>query len=403
MTDSAQRRRVVFIIGGHWIAGPVTFLRAACGNLTAYGWNPLLLLTGPAQTNSFNDWPCAVLQLPRCHSYAQLAHQAAHAIQQNRTDIVVATDDNTSAVAMQHLYKDFDCSVRLLEMLHADLPSEYDRVARLTPILTAVCGINDSVVSELRGRIPALRHRIFRWFNPVPCAPDPPSSRLSRPVKLVYVGRVFQREKRALDLVEIGNRLVARALDFQLTIVGDGEVMSNLRERLDRNPEVKRRTVLTGWLPTEAIPDLLAGQDLFLLPGDRESMGFSLLEAMGQGVVPIITPLPGPSEVVDQETGFTVPVGDFEGFADAVATAIADPERLHQMRIAAYERVRRKFDVPVAVKAFANILDQTMALSLPEGRDKFRAPRPLGRMDRLGIPQSVQHAKRRLFGQFITP
>ncbi len=318
------------------------------------------------------------------------------------TDVVVATDDNTTAVAMQELYRQSNCAVRLLEMLHADLPSEFSRVERLAPVTTAACAINEAVVRDLRHQIPALNNRVFRWYNPVPCAAHPPQPRLSSPVNLIYVGRVFQREKRALDLVEIGNRLIARGLDFRLTIAGDGEVMNELKRRLVDNPEVDRRTILTGWLLPDSITELLCGQDLFLLPGDRESMGFSLLEAMGQGVVPIVTPLPGPSEVVDKETGYTVPVGDYDAFAAAIADAIANPERLQSMRLAGYERVRRRFYIPVAIEAFAGILNETLTLPLPIGRHRFLAPRPLGRMDKLHIPQCLQYAKRRLFGQHIT-
>lgn len=401
MAILSDQRHVLFIIGGQWIAGPVTFLRHACANLPQFGWEPRLLLTGPARTCSFENWPCAVSELRLCHSYSQLACEAAQAIVKHNTDVVVATDDNTSAVAMQELYRKAGCSVRLLEMLHADLPSEFGRVERLVPVTTAACAINESVARDLRRLVSALSNRVFRWYNPVPCAARPPRPRLSFPVNLIYVGRVFQREKRVLDLVEIGKRLVARGLDFRLTIAGDGEAMNELRQRLAASPEVDRRTILTGWLPPESITELLCGQDLFLLPGDRESMGFALLEAMGQGVVPIVTPLPGPSEVVDEETGYTVPIGDYDAFAGAVAGAVVNP-RLQSMRMASYERVRQKFYTPVAIEAFAEILNKTLTLPLPVGRHNFLAPRPLGRMDKLHVPQCLQYAKRRLFGQYIT-
>lgn len=402
MELSSGRRRVLFIIGGQWIAGPVIFLRRACANLQQFGWEPKLLLTGPARTDTFDNWPCALSELRLCHSYSQLATEAAQAILEHDSDVVVATDDNTTAVAMQELYRKASCSVRLLEMLHSDIAAEFSRIERLVPITTAVCGVTDSVTADLQQRIPALNGRVFRWYNPIPCAAQPPLPRLSRPARLIYVGRLFQYEKRALDLVDIGKRLLARALDFRLTIVGDGEVMNELRQRLGANPEVDRRTTLTGWLPPEAVTELLPSQDLFLLPSDRDTMPFALLEAMGQGVVPVVTPLPGPSEVVDHATGYTVSHGDFDAFAGAVADAIANPLRLQSMRSAGYERVRRTFDTPVAVGAFAKILNDTLALSLPIGRHKFVAPRPHGRMDKLGIPQCLQYAKRRLFGQYIT-
>lgn len=400
---NTSQRRVTFIIGQEWIAGPVTFLRRASARLPDFGWMPRLLVTGQPVSSAMVDWPCPVSHLPLCHSYTHLGREAATRILQDHADVVVATMDNTSAVAFERLYRDQQCNVRLVRMLHADEPAEFARLEQLAPVVTAAFVINEWSVEEVRRLIPALRERVFRWYNPVTCPDHVPWPRLSNPVKLVYVGRVFQREKRVLDLIPIGEHLLARGMSYELTIVGDGESMEELQQRLAAAPEVNRRTRVTGWVSEGRVKEILQDQDLFLLPSEAESMSFALLEAMAHGVVPIVTPLPGPSEVVDESTGFRVRVGDHEAFAAAIAQAISGPERLQNMRLAAFERIRQHFELRVAIRSFASSLSTTIELELPDGRSGFRAPRPRGRMDALHIPDLLQHYKRRLFGQHITP
>jgi glycosyltransferase involved in cell wall biosynthesis len=76
------------------------------------------------------------------------------------------------------------------------------------------------------------------------------------------------------------------------------------------------------------VPNLISEHDVFLLTSDYEGLPLSLLEAMGHGLVPVVSDLPsGISEVVNENTGFRVATTDIEGYAKAIIW-------LHQNRLA---------------------------------------------------------------------
>jgi glycosyltransferase involved in cell wall biosynthesis len=83
--------------------------------------------------------------------------------------------------------------------------------------------------------------------------------------------------------------------------------------------------------------ELLARADVFLLPSSFEGLPVSLLEAMAQGAVPVVSAVrSGVRELVrDGENGFLVPVGDVACFAERLALLARAPEKLACMSSAA--------------------------------------------------------------------
>jgi glycosyltransferase involved in cell wall biosynthesis len=94
------------------------------------------------------------------------------------------------------------------------------------------------------------------------------------------------------------------------------------------------------------VPALLAAHDIFLLASDYEGLPLSLLEAMGAGLVPVVSDLAsGIRTVVTEERGIRVPIAQTEGYAAAII-------RLHQQRdtLAAFSReaamkVRQEYSI----------------------------------------------------------
>jgi glycosyltransferase involved in cell wall biosynthesis len=68
-------------------------------------------------------------------------------------------------------------------------------------------------------------------------------------------------------------------------------------------------------------PVLLQAADAFVLPSTHEGLPLSILEAQACRVPVVGSDIPGIREVVDDgKTGFVVPAGDHEGYADRLAT-----------------------------------------------------------------------------------
>jgi L-malate glycosyltransferase len=95
----------------------------------------------------------------------------------------------------------------------------------------------------------------------------------------------------------------------------------------------------------DAIEELMAVADLFLLPSSNESFGLAALEAMACEVPVISSNAGGLPEVnIHGKTGFMSDVGNVEEMARFAIDILSNEEVLAQFRANALEQARR-FDI----------------------------------------------------------
>ncbi len=133
----------------------------------------------------------------------------------------------------------------------------------------------------------------------------------------------------------IADRL-ADAPHLKLLLVGDGATFPALREFVQQRG-LTEQIVLTGRVPHDAVPGLLAAMDMAILPsaGDYTSP-VKLFEFMACAVPPIAPDFEPIKEVlVDGNTGWLFPAGNIGAAVDAVLTRSSDAEALRQVGQAA--------------------------------------------------------------------
>jgi glycosyltransferase involved in cell wall biosynthesis len=166
-------------------------------------------------------------------------------------------------------------------------------------------------------------------------------SELGIPAGVPVVGCVAQMRKRKGIplLVEAFERLADPDAHLVLIgCVGDRRVPG----RIARSP-ARDRIHLLGWRADAA---RLAGAfDVFVLPTlRREGLPRAVIEAMCQGVPPVVTDAGGSPELIeDGVSGRIVPPGDPRALAGALDTLLADPEMRSTMGRSAIERIRGHF------------------------------------------------------------
>jgi N-acetyl-alpha-D-glucosaminyl L-malate synthase BshA len=133
-----------------------------------------------------------------------------------------------------------------------------------------------------------------------------------------------------------------RGTHATLTFVGDGPDGATCRN-LARELGIAERVSFLG--ERDALPELLAPADVFVLSSSEESFGLSALEAMSCGTPVVATRVGGVSEVVEHESsGLLVAADDPAGFASALQRLLFEPALARRMGLAARQRALEHFD-----------------------------------------------------------
>jgi len=133
-----------------------------------------------------------------------------------------------------------------------------------------------------------------------------------------------------------------------------GPVRDRKVSRLAKDRRIRDRVRRLGYRPDA--PSLISGADLFVMPSRREALCRALLEAMAQGVCPVVSDAGGMKEVVRNGVdGLIVPRGDVGALARAVRDLHADRELVRAFSDSARQRVIEDFNP-------ARVAERTMEL-----------------------------------------
>ncbi len=151
----------------------------------------------------------------------------------------------------------------------------------------------------------------------------------------------FRKVKRVEDVIKVFKK-VHDVLPSKLLLIGDGPERHNMEE-LCRKLNLCDEIRFLG--KQDAIEELLAIADVFIMPSESESFGLAALEAMACEVPVISSNAGGLPEVnIHGETGFLSDVGDVEQMAKNTIALLSNEELLQQFRANALTQAKR-FDI----------------------------------------------------------
>jgi N-acetyl-alpha-D-glucosaminyl L-malate synthase BshA len=139
----------------------------------------------------------------------------------------------------------------------------------------------------------------------------------------------FRKVKRVEDVVRMFD-LVRKEVPSKLFLVGDGPERMNI-EILCRSLGNCEDVRFLG--KQDAVEELLAVSDLFILPSETESFGLAALEAMAVEVPVISSNAGGIPEInIQGKTGFMSDVGDYADMAKNAIYILSDENRLKEFK-----------------------------------------------------------------------
>ena len=232
--------------------------------------------------------------------------------------------------------------IGIVGIVHSDDPQHYEHVTRLGRYWNAIVAVSPAIAAQVAELDATLAPRTHIIPYGVDAPERPPAKNLAEgaPLRIVYAGRLVQEQKRVLDLARIAAALAERAIPFELTIAGGGSDQTAL---LDACAPllIDRRVRFLGTLANAYVQQVFAGSDVVILTSDYEGLPVSLLEAMAQGCVPVVTDIRSgiPELVQDGVNGFRVPVGDVAAFYERLALLLRDAVRSQEMGSAAHRTI----------------------------------------------------------------
>lgn len=157
--------------------------------------------------------------------------------------------------------------------------------------------------------------------------------------RLVSVGRLSGQKGQHI-LVAAAAEL-ARTHDFELRVIGDGELRASLEKAIER-AGIGERVELLGWANEATIRDELDQARAFVLPSFAEGLPVALMEGMARRRPAIVTYVAGMPELLTTDAGWLVPAGAIEELVRAMAEALdASAEALDDKGRVCAERARR--------------------------------------------------------------
>lgn len=260
-------------------------------------------------------------------------------------------------------------------MIQSDEEGFYDLVVRYLPWLDAVAGVSLEICRKMESRLGDYQIPVIHQPYGVPMPEGEPVRQPAGPLRVLYLGRVIEEQKRVNLMARVMKSTLQVTPDIEWTIAGDGPDLDFLKSEFASHRQVR----FLGSVPYDRVPSLLTGHDVYFLCSNYEGLPLSLLEAMGAGLVPVVSDLPsGISEVVNEQNGIRIAVDDEAGYASALTQLAKDPARLTALSTRAGCQVRNSHSVQAMSRRWETMLDERISGPMPVWKSSCRGTAPLG-------------------------
>jgi glycosyltransferase involved in cell wall biosynthesis len=152
---------------------------------------------------------------------------------------------------------------------------------------------------------------------------------------VLFVGKLTPRKHPEALL-----HIAAKSPDLHFVVAGSGPLEDLLVAEAKRT--CSSNVSFLGFVNQSQLPDVYALSDIFVMPSEREPWGLVLNEAMAARLPAVVSRDVGavPDLIIEGETGFTFPMGDWDAMAALVRRLATDVQLRRQIGDAASRRAQ---------------------------------------------------------------
>jgi colanic acid/amylovoran biosynthesis glycosyltransferase len=203
-------------------------------------------------------------------------------------------------------------------------------------------------------------------------------------LKLIYIGRLVEEQKRISKVIKAMCRAANEIDGVEAVIYGHGDVSktTTLIKKHSANNKVK----YCGSVSNAEVFNTLASAHVFVLLSDYEGLPQTLLEAMACGLVPVCSFMKSgiPELIINNETGIIVKNRSSD-FVDAIKKLKENPALLHELSENAKDKVS-DYSSNACTVSWINLLNELLLKNIPRRRIEIPA--------KISLPKPHRYLKR---------
>jgi len=179
------------------------------------------------------------------------------------------------------------------------------------------------------------------------------------------VGRLDSLKNQELLIDAAAILINEKKLDLHFLIIGDETESINGRgykqKLIDKSKQFGIEKFISFISFTKNIENYFEIMDVFVLPTDKKSFGYVLIEAMAKGKPVIATNQGGPKEIiVDNRNGYLIEPKNFVELSEKLSLLISDQELRIKMGQESRIIANEKFDVNVTIDHYLNLFNRVI-------------------------------------------
>ncbi len=334
----SDQRRVIFALPDWHINGVNTFVENLIIELRNHGFDAFILFTTPTASKVPPQF------MPRV-PYRFLTSTALTPEQHRQRVIEYLTLNAPCIFVPNYDYISSSVAPKLpdnigvLGVLHSDDDEHYLHGYQLGHYWHTIVTVSDTIKNKLLQLNPAFASRTQTIRYGVPAMPADYDKTMSTDrIRIIYTGRIIQKQKRIFDFLELAEQLSIKRVPFEMTFIGTGDETGALIQKFQ--PWVQQKIVrFLGRCTPTVVAEELKNHDVFVLTSEYEGLPLSLLEAMSHHCVPVVTDIPsGIKEILmHRDNAMLSPVGAMAEMANNLAILHRDRVLLQQMAQRAHQ------------------------------------------------------------------
>lgn len=363
VSGSRQHRRVIFTAPNWQISGVNTFIETLVNELNKLDYEAYVLFT---TTQPLTEQKPLLPHMPY-----QLLSQESQLRPKRRKELLhsylaamapcvfVPNYDYVASTVTPELQD----NIATLGVLHSDDPQHYVHGYRMGPYWDAIVSVSQTIQDKLLELNPSfdkkadvIRYGIRDDVKTI----QPRHQGTTEKLRIVYTGRIIQHQKLIFDFVEVARKLNDYRDQFEMVFVGDGPDFPELQKRMA--PYVKSGLVqLAGRVKPDEISDILLSSHVFALTSEFEGLPLSMLEALGAGLVPVVTDVEsGIGEVCSHNHNAMIsPIGQPGALADNLLKLANSADLFNRLSKASRQSfLDQKLTAVDMAEQYAGVLDR---------------------------------------------